>query len=182
LRLSRDWRSGDETLQTFGLALVRDGLFVADEPSAKALVAKLSRQANLSLPPDDAERGGARTELFRHFIHLYRRFLRKAVADDGGGRLADIALGGPRAPKTSNAQVQSAVSRLPVELREVLLLVVLGEFTHREAARALDIPLTTVFERLTRARERLACEMPLGPAEPQSARPRSAAPHLRLIT
>jgi RNA polymerase sigma-70 factor, ECF subfamily len=52
-------------------------------------------------------------------------------------------------------EVQRALDQLPRELKETLLLVVVGELTHQEAADLLDIPLGTVLSRVSRARERL---------------------------
>lgn len=52
-------------------------------------------------------------------------------------------------------EMQAALSRLPVELKETLLLVVVGELTHQEVADLLDIPLGTVLSRVSRARTRL---------------------------
>jgi RNA polymerase sigma-70 factor (ECF subfamily) len=52
-------------------------------------------------------------------------------------------------------EVQAALDHLPDELRETLLLVVVGELTHQEAADLLDIPLGTVLSRVSRARTRL---------------------------
>ena len=52
-------------------------------------------------------------------------------------------------------EIQAALDRLPEELRETLLLVVVGELTHQEAADLLDIPLGTVLSRVSRARTRL---------------------------
>ena len=52
-------------------------------------------------------------------------------------------------------EMQEALSRLPRELRETLLLVVVGELTHQEAADELGVPLGTVLSRVSRARERL---------------------------
>lgn len=54
-----------------------------------------------------------------------------------------------------SASMQQALARLPEELRETLLLVVVGELTHQEAATLLDIPLGTVLSRVSRARGRL---------------------------
>lgn len=51
--------------------------------------------------------------------------------------------------------VQRALARLPDELRETLLLVVVGEMTHQEVADLLEIPLGTVLSRVNRARGRL---------------------------
>ena len=48
-----------------------------------------------------------------------------------------------------------ALSRLPPEQREVLLLVTLEEFSYEETARILALPIGTVMSRLSRARERM---------------------------
>ena len=52
-------------------------------------------------------------------------------------------------------EMQQALGRLPDELRETLLLVVVAELTHQEAADLLDVPLGTVLSRVSRARKRL---------------------------
>jgi RNA polymerase sigma factor (sigma-70 family) len=48
-----------------------------------------------------------------------------------------------------------AIRRLPVEQREVLLLVALEDMSYEQAAQALEIPIGTVMSRLARAREKL---------------------------
>jgi RNA polymerase sigma-70 factor (ECF subfamily) len=52
-------------------------------------------------------------------------------------------------------EMQHALGQLPAELRETLLLVVVGELTHQEVADMLDVPLGTVLSRVSRARKRL---------------------------
>jgi len=52
-------------------------------------------------------------------------------------------------------EMQHALGRLSEELREALLLVVVGELTHQEAADLLGVPLGTVLSRVSRARKRL---------------------------
>jgi RNA polymerase sigma-70 factor (ECF subfamily) len=52
-------------------------------------------------------------------------------------------------------EMQQALSQLPSELRESLLLVVVGELTHQETANTLGVPLGTVLSRVSRARQRL---------------------------
>ena len=52
-------------------------------------------------------------------------------------------------------EMQEALQRLPEELRESLLLVVVGELTHQEAADLLGVPLGTMLSRVSRARRRL---------------------------
>jgi RNA polymerase sigma-70 factor (ECF subfamily) len=51
--------------------------------------------------------------------------------------------------------MQNALGRLPEDLRETLLLVVVAELTHQEAADLLGVPLGTVLSRVSRARKRL---------------------------
>jgi RNA polymerase sigma-70 factor (ECF subfamily) len=55
--------------------------------------------------------------------------------------------------------LERALARLPVEQREVLLLVVLEELSYEETAAALAIPIGTVMSRLSRAREKLRAFM-----------------------
>jgi RNA polymerase sigma-70 factor (ECF subfamily) len=52
-------------------------------------------------------------------------------------------------------EMQHALAQLPDELRESLLLVVVGELTHQEVADLLEVPLGTVLSRVSRARRRL---------------------------
>lgn len=61
---------------------------------------------------------------------------------------------------TASTQVEMrdlefALAQLPVEQREVLLLVGLENMTYEEVARALGIPTGTVMSRLARGRDKL---------------------------
>jgi RNA polymerase sigma-70 factor (ECF subfamily) len=71
-------------------------------------------------------------------------------------------------------QMQQALSRLPSELRETLLLVVVGELTHQQAADELGVAIGTVLSRVSRARERLR-EYYLELERQQQANDRAAA-------
>jgi RNA polymerase sigma-70 factor (ECF subfamily) len=61
-------------------------------------------------------------------------------------------------------EMQHALGRLPPELKETLLLVVVAELTHQEAADLLQIPLGTVLSRVSRSRARLREVLLAGPA------------------
>lgn len=68
-------------------------------------------------------------------------------------------------------EMQAALDRLPADLRETLLLVVVAELTHQEAADLLEVPLGTVLSRVSRARKRLRQYL----AEDQRRRERTEA-------
>lgn len=61
--------------------------------------------------------------------------------------------------------LQAALDLLPIEQKEVLLLVALEDMAYADAAQALGIPIGTVMSRLSRGRERLRGLME-GRAEP----------------
>jgi RNA polymerase sigma-70 factor (ECF subfamily) len=76
-----------------------------------------------------------------------------------------------------SATMQAALDRLPVQLRETLLLVVVGELTHQEAADLQGIPLGTVLSRVSRARSQLrAFLLDTAPAANGQAAPRRDRP------
>lgn len=52
-------------------------------------------------------------------------------------------------------EVETAMQRLEIDQREVLALVAIEEYSYREAAEILDIPIGTVMSRVARARKRL---------------------------
>ena len=52
-------------------------------------------------------------------------------------------------------EMQQALGLLPDDLRQTLLLVIVAELTHQEAADMLGVPLGTVLSRVSRARKRL---------------------------
>jgi DNA-directed RNA polymerase specialized sigma24 family protein len=170
---SREWCDDAGALRRFALALVRDDRLVFDDIAAGALVDKLIRQASLSLIDEPGEaRRAARVRAFAQFIRLYRRYARRHVAEDDGGWIEAPPCGRP----CGSAAV--AVRSLPIELREALLLVVLADFSHCEAAAALDVPLAAVIERLARARGRMSLQMG-GARDADAAWPQSA--HLRVV-
>jgi RNA polymerase sigma-70 factor (ECF subfamily) len=67
----------------------------------------------------------------------------------------DIPVNGGQMDALALRDIHTALGRLPMEQREVILLVGLEQFGYAEAARILDVPLGTVMSRLSRGRERL---------------------------
>ena len=72
--------------------------------------------------------------------------------------------------------LQRALARLTPAAREVLLLVTVEEYSYRETADILDLPIGTVMSRLARAREQL--RQRLDPTAPRQAPP---SPPLRVV-
>ena len=130
---------------------------VGDRHEAEDLVQEAFRSAWKSRELFRAE-GGSRAWL--------AAILRRRVADhwrrprpptSGGNSYAmDVEIAGEDPCRDDfTDEMQQALSRLPQDLRETLLLVVVAELTHQEAADLLDVPLGTVLSRVSRARKRL---------------------------
>jgi RNA polymerase sigma-70 factor (ECF subfamily) len=96
-----------------------------------------------------------RAWLFSVMHNLYVNQLRAkqetAALDDD----MDIAVGGRQEEGLNIRDLSTSLLALPLEQREVLLLVGLEDFSYAEVAQTLDIPLGTVMSRLSRGRERL---------------------------
>lgn len=104
--------------------------------------------------PDRGDRAWLATILRRRAADSYRkRHLKLVLAGDSTPEVeshdAD-PLGGDYSD-----EMQRALDQLPGELRETLLLVIVAELTHQEAADVLQVPLGTVLSRVSRARGRL---------------------------
>ena len=171
------WGEHERALRRFGAALARDNRYIHDDRAAAALAEPLVRQTLLAFHNKDVSTGGAleqRAQLLAHLIQRYRRHMRLIAANDEDGEWASGA-------STSRpGDLRAAVHRLPLELREALLLVVVEGFSHARAAATLDITLTLLIQRLATARRILggAVQSDRGSAESMRWR---GAPHLRLI-
>jgi RNA polymerase sigma-70 factor (ECF subfamily) len=85
-------------------------------------------------------------------------------ADAGGAWQVPV-----RAPQQAHVElieVLAALSRLPPEQREVLMLAAVEEMRYEEIATVLSIPVGTVMSRLSRAREKLRRSVAESPSEP----------------
>ena len=108
------------------------------------------------------KRGDIRAWMFgimhNHFIDGVHARSRRPE-DSAGDDLPDIP---QRASQSDGIEVRDldrALQRLPVEQREVMLLVAVEEMSYAEAAAALGVPIGTVMSRLARGRDKLRQEL-----------------------
>lgn len=101
-----------------------------------------------------------------HNLHVdhARRDSRIDYCDDES--LPETPQRSEQADRLELCDLDRALALLPVEQREVLLLVGLEELSYAEVARALSVPAGTVMSRLSRARARLKAIL-AGEALPQ---------------
>jgi RNA polymerase sigma-70 factor (ECF subfamily) len=85
---------------------------------------------------------GLTVEEFEHELEVQTRPVRGAQ-DDPENLVAE---------RSTGRLIERAVTALPEEFREALILVDVHELNYQEAAEALDIPLGTVKSRVSRAR------------------------------
>jgi RNA polymerase sigma-70 factor (ECF subfamily) len=87
------------------------------------------------------------------------RAVHLSVDDEEVTSLADFAVSGNQLAALEVRDLDAALQRLPLDQRQVVLLVGLEEMSYAEVALALDVPLGTVMSRLSRGRERLRALM-----------------------
>lgn len=103
---------------------------------------------------DRGDRAWLLAILRRRAVDRWRR--RDSTERTGGDELSLLSVrGSDPTDEQYTDEVQAALEKLHDDLRETLLLVVVGELTHQEAADLLDVPIGTVLSRVSRARRRL---------------------------
>src|ERR1700753_1605267 len=103
-----------------------------------------------------------RAWLFTIMHNVFANQARKASAravhvavDDDRIAASERAVESSQTPSLEMRDLDYALQRLPVEQREVVLLVGLEEMSYADVALALDIPIGTVMSRLSRDRGRM---------------------------
>jgi RNA polymerase sigma-70 factor, ECF subfamily len=147
-----------------------DGRIVACIPNLRRYAMGLTgdRETADDLVQDTLERAWTRISLWQRrgdlrawlFSILHNRFIDRVRAER---RAATEPLDEDAALPTRPVQgdmlevrdLDRALQMLPVEQREVLLLVAVEQMSYEQVARALGIPMGTVMSRLSRGRERL---------------------------
>jgi RNA polymerase sigma-70 factor (ECF subfamily) len=71
------------------------------------------------------------------------------------GHLDPVASNASAETDAALRDMRNALAQLPVEQRQVVLLVGLEQLTYAEAAEVLEVPIGTVMSRLSRGRDRL---------------------------
>ncbi|MFC7647611.1 RNA polymerase sigma factor [Streptosporangium lutulentum] len=139
----------------------RLGREAADDLTAEVFLAAFRKRETF-----DPERGEVRPWLYgfaTNLISLYRRTeTRRLAALRRSATTHDGAEHGHEEGVVTRIDAASAQGRLAAELhalpdgdRDVLMLSALGELSHAEVAKALDIPYGTVGSRLSRVRKKL---------------------------
>jgi RNA polymerase sigma-70 factor (ECF subfamily) len=100
------------------------------------------------------ERAWLAAILRRRVVDRWRRRRVRTVSMDESVLQMGVAGDDPLADEFDD-RLQGALRQLPDQLRETLLLVVVGELTHQEVADMLGIPIGTVLSRVSRARTRM---------------------------
>jgi len=146
-------------------ALYRTARLLAQEPAeAEDLVQEVYLEAWKSF--HRFERGtNCRAWLFKilfHRLHHFRRRWAKAAKvesfekpEDQDGIIAEP----PVAQEIRDEDVLEALGRVPAEFREVVLLADVQEFSYKEIAETMKLPLGTVMSRLSRGRKLLRQEL-----------------------
>lgn len=88
----------------------------------------------------------------------------KGITFPGDEALPEIPSPPTQQDRLALRDLDRALARLPVEQREVLLLVGLEDLSYGEAAKVLGVPIGTIMSRLSRGRERLRALLEGGPA------------------
>lgn len=95
------------------------------------------------------------------------RARRSRPEDCAGDDLPDVAQRATQSDRIEVRDLDRVLQRLPVEQREILLLVAVEQMSYLEAAAVVGVPVGTVMSRLARARERLRHELQ-GSAAPKA--------------
>jgi RNA polymerase sigma-70 factor (ECF subfamily) len=94
--------------------------------------------------------------LFHCVNHHRRKWFRFPLLKETEQFLeANLVQPEPIPDRLTDADILSALDKLPAEFRAVILMVDVEEFAYKETAEILDIPIGTVMSRLSRARKLL---------------------------
>jgi RNA polymerase sigma-70 factor (ECF subfamily) len=94
--------------------------------------------------------------LFHCANHSRRKWLRFPLLNEGTQFLeANLTAAEPIPEHLTDAEIKAALDGMPPDFRAVVLLVDVEEFSYKDAAEILSIPIGTVMSRLNRGRKLL---------------------------
>jgi RNA polymerase sigma-70 factor (ECF subfamily) len=153
----------------------RVGRDLADELAAETFLIAFDKRARYDVSRPDARPwlfGIATNLLHRHRRHELRQL--RAYARSATDPILDAFDGVEARVDASSVrrELVDALTRVPAEELDALLLFAWADFSYAEIAEALEIPIGTVRSRLSRARTRMRTELELEPtpAQPQPIR------------
>jgi RNA polymerase sigma-70 factor (ECF subfamily) len=99
--------------------------------------------------------------LFHRLHHLRRRWIKDSKLDAFTSPSGEdqLAADPPVPQEIRDEDILLALEKTPLEFREVVLMADVEEFSYKEIAAALKIPLGTVMSRLSRGRKLLRREL-----------------------
>ena len=98
--------------------------------------------------------------LFHMIQHHRRKWFRFKMVSDAEEIMQTTLIYEPPVPQhISDEDVLLALERVPQQYREVILLADVHEFSYKEIAEMLSVPLGTVMSRLSRGRKLLRVEL-----------------------
>ena len=94
--------------------------------------------------------------MFHHIHHFRRKWTKESKLDPFDNlEQTTIAAEVPVPEEIKDEDILLALEKVPVEFREVVLLADVQEFSYKEVAQTIGIPVGTVMSRLSRARKLL---------------------------
>lgn len=94
--------------------------------------------------------------LFHTINHYRRKWMNLRMVKEGEEILETAAAGEPPVPEhITDQDMLAALAQVPQDFRSVVLLVDVEDFSYKEAAAILSVPVGTVMSRLSRGRKLL---------------------------
>jgi RNA polymerase sigma-70 factor (ECF subfamily) len=120
--------------------------------------------------PQIRDEGKAKGWLFRILRNAYLHKIRddkrqRVVPLDSAGELAERNGAATELPPVEPAAIQAALNDLDETFRTPLILYYFEEFSYRDIAEQMDLPIGTVMSRLARAKSHLRAKLFPGPPE-----------------
>ena len=96
-------------------------------------------------------------QILFHTVHHYRRkWMNIRMVKESEGILETAAAADPPVPEhVTDQALLAALDQVPQDFRSVVLLVDVEEFSYKDAAGILGVPVGTVMSRLSRGRKML---------------------------